>query len=280
MSVLPGYRDAETCKENHGRFVQRVVESEIVFGLKGPKGWAVCDSNDVDGRSVLLFWSDAPYATRVRDLAFNGYEVASMTLFDFLFRWLSGMRRDGVSVGTNWTADLVGLEVAPIELTDEITAKMNPEMRSTYQDSLAASVAVKQGEYKLDPLLEDLDVNWPPLPKSGFVSGRAATLSDIEKEDALFVLGGNATPIPIKIPMYAWYTGKPSDPEPVIIIQAEQDGDKKVVGYKPIGTDLFGVATLAEFILLDWADDLSSGVEGQKQVYGIRHCSWRKVKKT
>jgi hypothetical protein len=30
------------------------------------------------------------------------YAPVEITLFDFLFRWLAGMERDGVMAGTNW----------------------------------------------------------------------------------------------------------------------------------------------------------------------------------
>src|SRR5688572_15034426 len=102
--------DAATIRANHERFVARVAEKEIVWGLASPRGFAVCPSNEDEERTVLMFWSDRAYASRVKQSAFAEYEPAEITLFDFLFRWLSGMEQDGVLAGTNFNGDLAGLE--------------------------------------------------------------------------------------------------------------------------------------------------------------------------
>jgi hypothetical protein len=115
-----------TCRENHNRFLQRVVKSEVVWGLRGPNGFADCDSND-SNTVVLMFWSDRGYAARVRQQSFPEFEPAEISLFDFLFRWLPGMAKDGVLAGTNWTGDLVGLEFDPTELQEEILTTIAPD---------------------------------------------------------------------------------------------------------------------------------------------------------
>ena len=140
MADLPGFRDVETCNENHKRFVQRVVQNELVFALQGKKGIAFSPSNDAEGTDVLLFWSDAPYAKRARLEEFSEHQVHQIGLFDFLFRWLSGMEKDGVLAGTNWTADLVGLEISPPQLKDEILAELGPAKVKSYLERLAAEL--------------------------------------------------------------------------------------------------------------------------------------------
>jgi hypothetical protein len=137
MAKLPGYRDTETCKENHQRFVKRVAANEIVWGLKNSKGWAYCESNDDENRVVLLFWSDEAYAKRAHDEEFADYSVSSIALFDFLFRWLPGMRDDGVLAGTNWTADLVGLEIDPSALSEEVIFELDPGVLKEYRNQLS-----------------------------------------------------------------------------------------------------------------------------------------------
>ena len=92
---------------------------------------------------------------------------------------------------------------------------------------------------------------WPPLPESGFVRERIATLEDIAQGQAAFVLGQNAIPIPISIPQYAWHVDTTTiEKSPVIIIQAETNGNLQVVGYFTVGEKSLGIATLAEFELL------------------------------
>jgi hypothetical protein len=96
------------------------------------------------------------------------------------------------------------------------------------------------------------NVKWPPLPKKEFLSGRAATKVDVNSGRAAFVAMLDEKPIgkplPIKIPQYAFHldNGKKT---PVIIIQAEQMGDKKYVGARLLdGKELVGF--LDEFELL------------------------------
>lgn len=98
-------------------------------------------------------------------------------------------------------------------------------------------------------------ITWPDLPQSCFVSGRSATSTDVDTGCAAFLINvqGKAagTPIKLDIPQYAMHvdeaTGKQT---PVIIIQAEENGEIKAVGYKELGTDQLGAALLREVRLL------------------------------
>lgn len=128
----PGYRDTATCIENHKRFVSRIVEGGVVWGLKGDNGWAFAEPNDCENVSVLLFWSDEAYGRRAQQ-EIPEHAPAQISLFDFLFRWLPGMSRDGAVAGTNWTGDLVGLEKDPYELRLEIEAALPPEISAEHR---------------------------------------------------------------------------------------------------------------------------------------------------
>jgi len=96
------------------------------------------------------------------------------------------------------------------------------------------------------------EVKWPPLPKKEFLSGRAATKADVDSGRAAFVamLDGKPVgkPLKIKLPQYAFHldNGKKT---PVILIQAEQMGDKMYAGARLLdGGELVGF--LDEFELL------------------------------
>ncbi|MEH6420082.1 hypothetical protein [Pseudomonas sp. CGJS7] len=75
--------------------------------------------------------------------------------------------------------------------------------------------------------------SWPPLPASGFITGRAATQADVRSGQAAFALAQGpvpvSTPLPLKIPQYA-YLDDEGKRVPVILIQAEQARDMQVVG--------------------------------------------------
>lgn len=98
-------------------------------------------------------------------------------------------------------------------------------------------------------------IAWPDLPQSCFVSGRPATSEDVDSGCAAFLINVNGkaagTPIELKIPQYAMHVDEASGKEtPVIIIQAEENGEVKAVGYRELGTDQLGAALLREIRLL------------------------------
>lgn len=98
-------------------------------------------------------------------------------------------------------------------------------------------------------------ITWPDLPKTCFVSGRSATSMDVDAGCAAFLINvkGQAagTPIKLDIPQYALHIDETTGKEtPVILIQAEENGEIKAVGYKELGTDQLGAALLREVRLL------------------------------
>lgn len=122
-------RDSADCQADVDRFVQRVSQTELVWYLASQAKTASCDShaeNEVgEPLTVLLFFSDAAYARRCQKAHFEDHEICSISLFDFLFRWLPGMSGDGVLAGPNWNQDLVGRELDPLELRETIEAALS-----------------------------------------------------------------------------------------------------------------------------------------------------------
>lgn len=98
-------------------------------------------------------------------------------------------------------------------------------------------------------------IAWPDLQETCFVSGRSATNEDVDSGCAAFLINvkGKAagTPIKMDIPQYAMHIEAGTLKEtPVVIIQAEQNGKIKAVGYKEVGTEQLGAALLKELRLL------------------------------
>ena len=114
-------QDRTTSQENYDRFIRRVTESREVYGLRSADGWAVCPSHDVEGASVLVFWSDRAYAARHQKEVWSAYVPTAIHLDEFIDAWLRGMHRDGTLVGPNWDANLCGLEVPAIEVAKRLT---------------------------------------------------------------------------------------------------------------------------------------------------------------
>jgi hypothetical protein len=78
--------------------------------------------------------------------------------------------------------------------------------------------------------------SWPPLPTSGFISGRPATDKDVAAGNAVFVLRAYGIafgkPLDFTIPQYAYLTKRGQPPVPVIVVQAEQGRGIKVFGVR------------------------------------------------
>jgi hypothetical protein len=110
---------------------------------------------------------------------------------------------------------------------------------------------------------EAVTQDWPPLPKQGFISGRAATPADLAAGNAVFsaAVGGGAvgksTPLRIKIPQYAYYKEGGTKIR-VVVLQAERVDIRKESGeivqmtsvgaLKPDGKKVIGLLTSFELL--------------------------------
>ena len=95
---------------------------------------------------------------------------------------------------------------------------------------------------------------WPSLADVDSVSGRAATQADIDAGRAVFLLQSKdvskGIPIDIAIPQYAYHVDSDKNVRTaVVVIQAEQLDDSRVVGALDVKTGQFIAALLWEFEL-------------------------------
>jgi hypothetical protein len=125
-------RNTADAQADVARFITRVAKADVVWYLASESGPAISFSNadleaEEEPTKVLLFFSDLGYAKRAQVASFPRHRASSMQLFDFMYRWLPGMSRDGVLAGPNWTADLTGLELDAFELRKAISAAMTQD---------------------------------------------------------------------------------------------------------------------------------------------------------
>lgn len=122
-------QDTIAIQNRHKDFIKEVSESEIVYALKGDKGYGVSYSNDMeheDGSAVqvVCFWSNEARAKSCIENEWEQYSVDSMPLNDFLENWCLGMNSDGIIAGTNFDNNLLGSEVEPLELILDIIEEL------------------------------------------------------------------------------------------------------------------------------------------------------------
>jgi hypothetical protein len=107
-------------RECYESFIDEVFESDIIWGLSNEDGWAVCDSNDFEGRQAMPFWSNENLAKNLCVDEWSDYKPTPIRFDDFIDDWLHGMHEDEVLAGINWDDDLVGPEVEPIMLIEDL----------------------------------------------------------------------------------------------------------------------------------------------------------------
>lgn len=117
-------------REYHERFVRRALQGKEVWALVSPNGKMACvDSNRFPARTVTLFWSDRAYAQRCAKGPWSDRVAKPIQLERLLGHFLPAMHRDRWLVGCNWDAELVGLEVEPLDLLHELLPAWTDQIR-------------------------------------------------------------------------------------------------------------------------------------------------------
>lgn len=109
-----------TVRELFENFVDEILNTEIVWGLSNEDGWAICDSNDFEDREAIPFWSDEKKAQALCSGDWQDYVPRPIPIDEFVDAWLHGMHEDNLLVGTNWDEELVGPEIEPIMMIEDI----------------------------------------------------------------------------------------------------------------------------------------------------------------
>jgi Protein of unknown function (DUF2750) len=114
---MSAMQDRATTDAAARRFFERIREAGEVWGLRDPtdEGWATCPSNDSEGKTVMLFWSDRAYAARCARDDWAHYVPSAIPLEMFVDAWLPGMASEDFLMGPNWDGDLRGIELTPGE---------------------------------------------------------------------------------------------------------------------------------------------------------------------
>lgn len=105
--------------DNYQRFIDEAIETGCVWGLEGADGFALCPSEVNDELDVMPLWSQPEYAQLHVVGDWNHYKVVPIALEELLDDWLLGMHEDVMLVGPNWTAELEGDEIEPLDLLED-----------------------------------------------------------------------------------------------------------------------------------------------------------------
>jgi hypothetical protein len=116
------FENTIAAKERHQRFVERVVLSRVVWGLKDTQMWAsaVSTAEVTRGREVIPFWSDRLAADRCVTQDWANHQPTEIPLDLFIQLWLPRMKIERCLAGTNWNPQHSGQEIEPDALRDQL----------------------------------------------------------------------------------------------------------------------------------------------------------------
>lgn len=122
-------QDEITLQNRHKRFIQKVCETEIVYGLKSEDGFATSYSinfEDEDGEAIglICFWSENAMAKSCTKDNWLPYEVTEISLTEFMESWCIGMNNDGLLAATNFDQNMFGYEIEPLDLILELIQEL------------------------------------------------------------------------------------------------------------------------------------------------------------
>ena len=124
-----GKRDKKV-EQNHQQFLQEVCQSNRVWTLKHPDGYAVSFSSlyvdeDGNGLPMFSFWSSKKWANACAVNEWEGYDAEAISLSDFIEYWCVGLANDDRIAHTNFDQELgEGHESEPLMLILELTAQL------------------------------------------------------------------------------------------------------------------------------------------------------------
>jgi hypothetical protein len=114
-------QDSIITKQRYERFIKKVCETEMVWGLENAEGVATTSSNDFEDENeepleLICFWSEKALAKGCAKEEWKGYKTVEIKLSDFIENWCIGMANDNLMAGSDFDQNLFGFEIDPLEL--------------------------------------------------------------------------------------------------------------------------------------------------------------------
>ncbi|MFB9080051.1 DUF2750 domain-containing protein [Flavobacterium procerum] len=116
-------------KLKHEKFIKKVCETKIVYGLEDDEGFSSSSSVELEDEEgepieIICFWSEEKMARVAAKNGWEDYVPAKIDLTDFIENWCIGMDNDGLLVGTNFDQNMFGYEIEGYELILELIEEL------------------------------------------------------------------------------------------------------------------------------------------------------------
>ncbi len=115
VDSFPPSRDEAFVRQRHELFLRQAAAGQRVWALTSGQGLVAFPAHAED-RGVTLFFSAEALAREFAEHGGFDAEPEALSLAEFTDECLPEKIEEGSLIGTNWTADLVGIEVEPTEL--------------------------------------------------------------------------------------------------------------------------------------------------------------------
>ncbi|NOU98281.1 DUF2750 domain-containing protein [Paenibacillus sp. LMG 31456] len=102
-------------------FINEILENKTVWTMKDEQGFP--SSTNLSGETAIPFWSLKSRAEKVisTNPAYSKFQPQEINLGDFLNKWLTGLEKDGLHVGINWSGKrATGYDVKPNKIAERI----------------------------------------------------------------------------------------------------------------------------------------------------------------
>ena len=106
-------------------FIKEIIEQRKVWTIRDEGG--IPTSTNIDGETSMPFWSLKSRAEKVIENvpSFMGFQAFEIDFDAFLNRWLTGLEKDGLYLGVNWSGKQAkGYDVKPREVLERINNEL------------------------------------------------------------------------------------------------------------------------------------------------------------
>lgn len=107
-----------TDEKKYKYFLDMVVESEQIWGLKQKDNWITI--KDLNNSIAMPLWPSYSMAKYCSENQWKAAIPESIDLFEFLEYWLLGMKRDGCRVLVLGDSEGRGVSIDAVELKEEL----------------------------------------------------------------------------------------------------------------------------------------------------------------
>jgi len=105
--------------ERYRHFISRVVDTEMIWGLRSRDGdWAYATGED--GTEVVAVWPHERYAQACATGPWADDEPTSISIDDWRAKWLPGLERDGHEIAVFPTPASTGVQLTPQRLGKDL----------------------------------------------------------------------------------------------------------------------------------------------------------------